>query len=97
MKRTFKSKLTEIKYPDDASSGSWGDMLLITILGLIMTSLFGYLFVGLFYEWKSIGRTLPPIIFSGLMTIGGIIMLLDGLIEIPKKIFIKEEIIEKIL
>jgi len=67
---------------DELAGGSWETLIAITLLGVAMVSLFGYLLLGLFHEH---GNIIPPIIFSGLMTMGGFMFLLGGIIEGCKK------------
>lgn len=82
MKRSLKSIFTEI-HPDDAATGPWSLIIIFTLLGAMLTILMGYVFFSIFHEK---GNIIPPMIFSGLMTLAGAFLFLGGLVEAWKKV-----------
>jgi len=82
LKRFFIWMFVKLQ-PDDAANGSWAGIIAFTLLGLVMFSLFGYVFMQILSET---GNIIPPLIFSGLMSACGIFLIVGSFSEISKKI-----------
>ncbi len=82
MRQMLRLMFLAIFDPHTPSELDWPLVLMTAFMGAGLMSSFGWLLSGLVYES---GNTLPAIIFSALMTTGGLFILSGAVVEGLKK------------